>query len=422
MPAIAPQGREVKKTTKFEETIPAVDAAAAEPSNPDCFDYMAGVLPEDWINHIVYVYRQEPRTVNAGGPGYLEKCTGPFDIEYLREKWGGTVFRIIVKRGSERVSEHTYQIEAPPKFPAAAQSAAPAPAVPADPNASLGMRALEMVGGPQAETFRALLDVFREASKAAIDQVRAQSMNAAPQKSAKEELLETLNLIKALNGDSAVKAKSPMELAVESAMTTMVQNMLSPKNPIEDFKTMAAAISSVQSLTGGGSNRGGGLVSEVVAALPGAIREATGMLREIRMNNEVMARTTPMPPPRAANPSQPANVVTMPSPAAHDSGQGPIEVQPPDPNWVKLRIVQMLAVPDTTAGDIAEWLRDTMPEMLQQLSMATPEQILGLFKSDPVLAHAATNPRLPQFVNEFVAYLHEVPTTAENAAPPKPPA
>ena len=428
MPRVAGAG-EVEKKTIVTEILPAKDSRAngGDVRNPDCFDFMEELSSEDWKNHIVYIYRLEPQIFRQkeGDPAYVGCVSQAITRQYIFENYGGGVFEIWVKQGRQIMSRHSYTIAGAPKnLDSNAQPAAATPggvSIPADTGASMGMRALEMMGGPQTQVFAAMLDMVKAASAEQIALIRAA---IPPQKDPVETLLASIRLMKELNPAPpvpAAPAPNLMDELLRPMLAAMIQKMTNPANPLEEFKTMAGVMKEIGGLGGGEKSN---LAADVVRALPGALREATGMVREIRLSNEAAVRAAPMPVPGAParNPSAPPNVVTMPSPAAVDSGQGPIEVHPPDPNWIKLRVVQMISEPETQPGDVAEWLRDTAPEFLHSLSAATPEQILGYFRTDPVLQHAAGNPRLAQFVRDLVSYLHDVPTTAENAAPQKPPA
>src|SRR5271170_4102547 len=124
-----------------ETTVTTItkETTTAEPSKmPDFWNWIEALKPEDWQNHVCYIWRTEPRAAYAdasGGVGStaIEKIKGYFEIKPgveipfndreeieigLREKWGGRTFRLMLKKGSERISETRVTTEYPPKYPA----------------------------------------------------------------------------------------------------------------------------------------------------------------------------------------------------------------------------------------------------------------------------------------------------------------
>jgi hypothetical protein len=53
--------------------------------------------------------------------------------------------------------------------------------------------------------------------------------------------------------------------------------------------------------------------------------------------------------------------------------------------------------------------------LVNQISQLSRDQIIMLFKAEPILATVAGDPRLPQLIDEFLA------AVKEDAAPPSPP-
>src|SRR5208282_4183786 len=115
--AVSPSpNNETVVTTTTKQVLPAQNRTTV-----DFWPYIESLKPEDWSKHIVYIYRTEPRVSMYGdGASSLEKITGflemrpgvqiPFnsqeEIELgIREKHGGKAFRLILKRGSERIAE-----------------------------------------------------------------------------------------------------------------------------------------------------------------------------------------------------------------------------------------------------------------------------------------------------------------------------
>ncbi len=128
---LLPMASAITQKTITTRTLP-IDPDPQARSTPDFWEYIEKLKPEEWSRHIVYIYRTDPRASNYGDgqsnidkcPGYIEMRDGtqvPFndreEVERaIQEKHGGKAFRLIVKRGHERVTEGKCCNDAPPKY------------------------------------------------------------------------------------------------------------------------------------------------------------------------------------------------------------------------------------------------------------------------------------------------------------------
>src|ERR1700752_5099047 len=127
-------GPVVESVTRKRIITPAELAKETSNGMPDCWEYIEALKPEQWNDHIVYLYRDEPKTNTWPGspPAYLDKFVGTIEVrpgysvpmdeagaiqQAVKEKFGGRVFRMIVKKGRERITECRFTNEAPPKYP-----------------------------------------------------------------------------------------------------------------------------------------------------------------------------------------------------------------------------------------------------------------------------------------------------------------
>src|SRR5271154_783473 len=125
----------VVETVSRKRVVPTTELETEKRSGvPDFWEYIESLKPEQWTDHIVYLYRQEPKTTTYPGapPAYLDKYTGTIEVrpgvtvamddagtiqQAVKEKFGGRVFRMILKKGKERLTETTFSTEAQPKYP-----------------------------------------------------------------------------------------------------------------------------------------------------------------------------------------------------------------------------------------------------------------------------------------------------------------
>src|ERR1051326_3894714 len=121
----------VTQKTITTRTLP-IDPDPQSRSTPDFWDYIEKLKPEEWDRHIVYLYRTDPRASNYGdGQANIDKFVGyidmpdgsrvPFDSREevdraIQQKHGGKAFRLILKRGNERITEGKSCNDAPPKY------------------------------------------------------------------------------------------------------------------------------------------------------------------------------------------------------------------------------------------------------------------------------------------------------------------
>ena len=85
-------------------------------TKPDFWSYMQSLTPEEWKEHVVYLTREEPKTSINGLGGYLTKMMGPFEIDDVKNAFGGVRFSYIMKKGPKVVYGGDFRIEAPPRY------------------------------------------------------------------------------------------------------------------------------------------------------------------------------------------------------------------------------------------------------------------------------------------------------------------
>jgi hypothetical protein len=401
------------KITETRERVVSAGREERPEDGLDALEYMEAIAPEDWHLHMVYLYRMSPAAPN-GQRTYLEKLATPFDQEYLRQKYGGGMFRIFVKKGTERVKDSLVSVEGSPKFIVAEGGHASAA-----PDATA-------VTSEGAQVAREVMQLLREElakSRGGANLETIAITNALDiQKSAFLGGIETIKQSIIAGGGHA---QDPMAEITKQFMSTAITKMLNPSDPIETFGKMAEAMRSLN--MGGGGGRGD-LGSAIVQALPAVAGHIRDGLREWRVGMETQARiinaqrggtTVEVPAsPVAAESLTPhhaeesaASATAAPASVAGSGGR-------PSDEWIKQRIVNMFV--NNLPGDVVGvWLENTAPEILDHLAQYTPEQLIpGLIAKDPILSVITRDTRLPKFLGELLEYANEQePAALESKSP-----
>jgi hypothetical protein len=119
---VDPDSQEAPQPQPVEEppALPRfLDDHFPNPKAMDVWEYMETLTPEQWQEHIGYLYRTNPTLSLTGGQSSrLQKFVGPITMEDVEQEYGGIGFRLDLKRGKERVYCTRFNIEAKPKLKA----------------------------------------------------------------------------------------------------------------------------------------------------------------------------------------------------------------------------------------------------------------------------------------------------------------
>jgi hypothetical protein len=458
----------VVETVSRKRVIPPAELARETTSNaaPEFWDYIESLTPEQWSDHIVYLYREDPKASNYGNmPAYLDKFVGFIEVRpgyqipmddrgnieaAIREKFGGRAFRLICKKGKERITEGKCVNEAPPKLPDANAQYATANPLPnaaahqSDANA-IASKAIDTVANQPQEVMNIAINALRASAELIAKSATPPAPN--PTQSLDSEL------------DKAFKA-------------AMIQKLLAPPpDPVETFlriktalgdggganplvdRLLTAAVDRFMTppvVTAPGRSTMIDLGREALSVLPNVVdRAMTNWRLGIEAQRDAIAMqrgmnpqpgTSPGPQPQ---PGAPAPVIEMPTRTAEpqaNPGEPPavVNVQPPL-EYIETVLVRILKDKDLTVEEAVDetlsFLYWGYPEMVGLLldppkldqRLAPGEQgILQLFQNRPTLMPMMTNlPRLTEFIRKFIAAAKESeasraggPAPAPASAPP----
>lgn len=468
--APAATGAPATVTTTVE--FPEKHAAPKEKEKIEFWSYIAGLSPQDWKRHIVYLYRTKP-TVGMGAQGkYLEKFTEAFTVDDIRTRFGGEEFRALLQRDRTLLVSETFAIEAAPKFDARENP----------PNGAAQAGALERV-------MEKLIDREREAGEGdsltnkaaeqAIDLVTkgyetvlAKTGSTASGNGGEAQLLNTIRVLKDLG---LIGAPAPRSMAAEFGDFLKMAKELGivgqPQNQLSSLKDTLSVIKDLAGDMGiGGGGRRGGWAEVLAERAPDFIEkgvEAIGKYADIKAEEtkqlQIRARAaqniaainrgaqppeqpeipTAMPggiPPTAAPPAGIAATAN----AGGNAGAGGLDLEPigtahipvasfsrapvstgafnPQTateseaegflfTFFKARVVQLIA--DETPGeDVVQFAQDFDPRIYAMLEAGTPESLRQFFSADPILSAATKLPRWEAFFAEACNDLYGATTGA----------
>lgn len=439
-----PENGSVVETTTRRRVVPAV-SASPESERPEFWNYIESLKPEEWEGppgHCVYIYRTDPRSSNYGpGESNIDKCSGFIEVRpgvnvpfndrdevqlAIREKHGGKAFRLIIKRGRERITEGKCSNDAPPKVRSYAEqsngSSAPSVSPVGDEysNADVAKTAMHMVANHESEA----ISVGVRAMQGAAEVIQRLSHPSAP-------------------------AASAMDDVLKQAMILMMQRAMNPPDPLD----LISKIIPLLNRGGGGGDGGGGASNplvdkiieaglervlnppisgpssstgaELVRALPQIANYASEAIREWRAGSEAQLHTAEIMAGRQVSPALPP--APRPGPVAVPPAVNPTPttetqtVQGPSPEFIESKIIEILQKPisaEAAADEVMAFL-DVLDENLPaQLASLAETGLLQLFQNRPVLRPAAANlPRLQEFIKAFLKYAAENAQSAEQSAP-----
>lgn len=422
----SPSVSSVKEKIIRERTVSPEELAKEKSGTmPDCFEYIERLKAEDWGDHIAYLYRDEPKASTWPGapPAYLDKFVGSIEVrpgysvtmddagtiqQAVKEKFGGRVFRLILKKGRERITECRFTNEAPPKYPDAQNQQ---PQYHQQPNgatdASVASKAIDAMASQQPDAVRLAMDVLRSASEIVMRQANPQQPH--------------------------VTTESELDRAIRQA--TIQRLLAPPPDPFEMF------VKFKQLMGDGGGMAGNPLIDKVLSAAVDKIlnpapaisgrttlldigREFIPVLgtvmHEYRLSREADARITElqrsaMPPPAAVQqnpPALPAAPLPAPVPQQATPPAAPALTFQQIENHIA-KIVKNVAFPvDEAVDKVLEFLYDTDPRIVGALLNPPSldprlkpgkDGLMQLFTFEPELKDCLANvPRLSEFLDKFI--------------------
>lgn len=429
--AVKPAQGEVIETQTRTRVLPA-DAPAPGERRPQFWDYVNGLSEDQWANphapHTLYLYRWDKE---SGEYALVEKYTqGPFTEGTIPDQHGGGKFRVMMRRGPQLIyNVEPIVIEGPPKMKNAVAAIGVGPI-----NGGVGESALLLSINALVEELKAArggdaaknamtnaLELQKDIFRGGVDAVRT-----------------------TLNGPPASAPPNPMDELQRTLMTAMVQKLLNPADPIDQFTKMLAAMNGIPGLNRGGQTTSIGveiarglmtnaptIVAHVAQIMAGyAAGEAAKTERERITRGAVTvlpaAPAPPAPPPVAAAPV-PSNVVEMsapPQPQPQPIPQGAEMSQEQLFQKLEAKIVQIISNPELTPQEAANmalvYLDVENRGIVDTLVQHGEAGLRWVFENRAILKQIPRDERLDAFITAFIEGAR--PVAVPEIDPSKPPA
>lgn len=447
-PSVGPAAGQVKEKVTRERILSSAEAAKDTATQPDFWEYVEALTSEKWNDHIVYLYREDPKVSTYSGEfAYLDKFVGYIEVrpgvqvpmeergiieQAIKEKFGGRAFRLICKRGKERVTVGKCVNEAPPKYPDTTPFAGPLPNAGAATDASVASKAIDAMANQQPDAMRLAMDVLRTASEIVMKTGQPHTPPASPSDSLDAELKRAM-ISRMLNPPDPLAEFAKYKELFQPQQNAMVEKVLTIA--IERFMNPVAAVSGRTTLLDLGRE-----------AIPVLAQTVNNAMTQWRMGVEAQRDAIAMQ--RGGNPGPPMSAaavpqVPLPPPtqeAPPPAGTAATDPQPPPSNdppfeWLEMKIVEILKDKDFTVDQAVDetlaFLYRAHPAVVAMLldppkfhpQLAAGEQgLLQLFQNRPILQQVPVNPRLVEFIKKFIVAAKDAEMqrlgTATTPAPP----
>jgi len=396
------------------------------------WDYLADLSPQEWGQHILYMYRTEPS--GPGGQGvpmgkFVDASIIPWNDQEeaelaIMQKFGGRAFRVIVKRGSQRMCEGKIYVDAQPRTIAPPPETNPQPAT----------------GFPMSEA-----STTAQVASQAINTIAGYERQGA--QIGMEALTTAANVLARFSGPQTVP---PEDELTRQMKAVMIQRMLQPPpdpielltkvlalqsslaggpavNPLKNFAETVELLKTFGVTVGGSSAPAVSAGAELMRQLPQVASYVTQGLTAWAHGREAERDMVAMQTRNGASPAAPAApiparvqpVLTAPvlpplAPAPNPQPVNGSSIVMPSLEFVESKIVEILACPisfDDAAEEVLAFLQvmdGPTGNLVPQLTAQGEAGLLALFEFRPTLKPATTNlPPLTEFIRAFLKYAGE---------------
>jgi hypothetical protein len=414
------------------------------------FDYMRTLTPSECEQHIVYLYRLDPKIQNAAGQSkYIQKYSVPLDEEQIKQDHGGGKYELKLNlcepgKQSVLIKNAFFSVDGPAKIPAGTivlngdTGQVVPPGTPA------------AAATPAAEN-SAIKEVLQMLGKVLEDQNKGGDFNT---EILKKTLMDSHDIMaEAMKKSATSITGNPL---LDGLLQNQLANLAKPVDPLAQLKMQMDLMKSMRELVGAPEERAPrgdsfldrakgiaellktdttgelrGLIfpqeaepaglgaslfkiaEKVISQRPDIIDSAANLLK--RMSGSTVAEHQPGPaPPVLGAPAQPQVI--------QPQQQQQSEAAQPQTQEVALINGLLGVVKNGFTGGydgsmVAASLRVAHPneaQMLLQYMGLPDDAILGWLRSQPVIAPIMTDPRFAEFFQDFKAELTDpTPLDAE---------
>jgi len=445
-----PSGHTLRQEISLSPNQPAADAPEDTAPEKSFWEKLYEIPDEAWWGGVhgekgvrVYLYRDEP------GAAYIAVIKEPFDIDWVKAKYGGGRYRAMLNdAGGRAIAVQKFTVEGASKRPAEADPAAAAPH-----DAMTAM--VDMIREEQRETralVRELLGRDRNPSPVSPMDMQMQMLptmlgvwgkifeGMIPRQTDPLELLVKLQ--------NMMRPVDTLQIIKDAKAAGLIPEATPAGNMLEQLSGMMAVAEKLNNLGGGGPGAGKSWAELLIDKGPDILRVFSDGIKQYKELEEKRLETAkfiatnqprqippaphpqPGPPPHPAPASQPATPAVNQGPAnAQPLNVEPIGAQPAPQagavaevteaqvTQVKMQVVQAI-VAGETGEDIFSFLKIQAPVFLTGMcfyddagkvtGVVSLDQLAQFCAADPVLGQAAQHPRFRPVLKELLAELKYV--------------
>jgi hypothetical protein len=440
-------------TAPQEQPAEPEEVKPQEERSPTWFwDLINSFQKDDWgkVYDVWLVRRGDSKVPYApGAKGFLDQFMEPINPIFIKQKYGGGLYRAVLRKNGTLKTSHDFEIEGNPVYQVTER--------PGDAHRNSGNG-----GGNESQLAQQFISVLRdelqksrEASQASpatdnaiemmakaaeksMDMVRSNvpaGSDPAAQVNALLGAAEKLANLK--NGNAFDLGDFLNKLLANPLIAPIITRLITPPDPLAELAKLGGALEAIEKIRGGGNGAGGRgdwrsvLAEKAVEALPQVLdtvkqnREASlKVAEEQRTAAEIRDRTAqtvkelrsqPPPPPAAPSSATPPASTVTPMRTVPLNGTAPSETPAPAngqtantddlvADWIKQRIVAGVQL-GTDPEAIVDFLDVADPSVCDQLVAYPAEVVTGFLQNDPILHAAVTHPNWPAFFAAARAYI-----------------
>jgi hypothetical protein len=453
---------EVTTTIRMPNAPAAVPAAETE--KPFFWERVAALPIEKFEKEIeIWIYRLEPKVRMAPGErGYLDIVTQPISPSYIKKRWGGGRYRIMVLQNSKILYSTEEEIEGDPIYDKRRELAPDGgAAVGGNGNFSKDEWAREFIGLLREELGRRA----DQGTPAGTDQVVAMMTSAAdkamdmitkqtPKADAGSQLNELLAAAEKIANLRAPASNGLGELGtiIVPILKALAEKLLTPPDPLAELTKLGSLFDVLEKLRGGAGAGGGepkDWKAQAVSFIPQILEtfkqsnDANAAAAQARANEATMraraaenlrlaqapaaaqpaaapavpvgAPTFPAAAPRPVQPISVSglNVVSrdaapaVPAAVAMAAPDQPVELSQEEfDQMLKVNVVNLFRS-GASGGSIASYIEDLKPEFAKDFVRYTAQQVTLFFSADPILKLIVEDPRWNEVLEDAREYMKD---------------
>lgn len=409
-------------TVVINQTVPAREQPEEkkERTRIDFWPYIAGLSPDDWKRHEIYLYRTKPVVGHKEREKYLDIYNSKFTIEDVKARFGGEEFRAMLLRNGKNVCTVEFAIEAAPKFDLVREI----PGVDTAQNATIQKlvdKLTDREDDPDVtgEAVQRSVNIMGNAFEAAASRLATTSPNGGG------NLIETIKALKELGLIGMPQKNSVLETIQVLKELGIVGGPVAQFNPVAQIDTVLGIVEKLRDFGGGGGKTDWKTLAieklaeytpEILRGVVSIGDKQVQLERERRSRVEAVERAAsavqgaqqqqPQLSPNG-NPQPPASypLATVAAPA-QEQNPGNLPVVTFEQLGFN-RIVEMVYRGED-GGAVMDFLYGLDPRAYDYLLECDAAGIRAILGGDPVLAKVLEYPHLDDFVAQVLEYSAEI--------------